>query len=538
MTPSALLRIVVLLFFFAAGFAAAVIVLKSGYFSHPIGVAKLADGSTYIGEILDGRLEGAGVIEWPGGSRYEGEFRDGVLHGKGVYVDSFGTRYEGDFRDGHLTGTAQIEYQDGSQYEGDARTWMMHGEGIYTTGDQEYRGTFVEEKFSGMGEHLYSGELVYRGEFKDWQYHGRGKRFVGDSIWRGKFIDGFLVKGVHRSGEEGSRYRGEFSFGRYHGEGELRLANGDRYQGGFRYGAYHGTGMMTLAEPREGIGEYGGTWRDGRLVASDVAAFVENYKPDVERALYEESAILEKELEELTPGEPGQPEVYFLGIAGDGTQRVFSREANAFRDRLDTGAPLGDRQVTLLNDRTLIGKRPMATRTSIERALQTIGERMNPEEDVLVLYITSHGSDDHQISLENEHIGLEDLPAQTLADMLAASGIRWQVIIISACYSGGFIESLGNDYSLILTAAAADRTSFGCTDKAETTYFGRALLDSLARSADPAQAYRLLSEAVAEREKQEELDPSQPQFFLGPEMKKKLARHDIGLFSQSVTPDS
>jgi hypothetical protein len=460
-----------------------------------------------------------------------------VLHGDGTYVDSFGTRYEGEFRDGHLTGTARIQYQDGSHYEGGTRAWLMHGEGVYTTGEQQYRGTFVEEEFTGMGEHLFAGELVYRGEFRNWQYHGKGKRLSGDETWRGRFVDGFLVSGVHKTGEDGHRYRGKFSFGRYHGEGELQLANGDRYKGAFRYGDYHGPGTMTLAEAREGVSEYGGTWRDGKLVESEVAAFVENYRPDVERALYGEAAMLEEELAAVAPGNPGQPEVYFLGIAGDGTQRVFSREAAAFRDHLDRGSSLAARQVTLFNDRTLIGKRPMATRTSIERALATIGERMNPGEDVLVLYITSHGSDNHEISLENEHIGLDDLPARVLADMLSASGIRWRVIFISACYSGGFIEDLGNAYSLIVTAAAADRTSFGCADEAETTYFGRALLDSLTRSADPAQVFRLLSEAVAEREEEESLDPSQHQFHLGPEMEKKLARHDIGLFREPAVPE-
>lgn len=477
----------------AAGFAAGVFALKSGYFSNPIGVAQLVDGGTYIGEILDGRLEGEGTIQWPGGARYEGEFGDGVMHGQGVYVDNFGTRYEGEFRDGHLSGRARIDYEDGGYYEGGTRAWLMHGEGVYTVGNQAYRGTFVEERFSGEGELLQDGELVYRGEFSDWLYHGRG---------------------------------------------ELVLANGDRYRGRFRFGQYHGSGTMTLAQPSEGVSEYSGIWRDGELVQSDVAAFVENYRRDVERALYREASLLEEALAGLAPGIPGQPDVYFLGIAGDGTQRVFSREAMAFRDYLDRASPLGERQVTLINDRTVIGDRPMATRTSIERALAAIGERMNPEEDVLVLYITSHGSEDHEISLKNPHIGLDDLAAGDLAAMLESSGIRWQVIVVSACYSGGFVDALRSDYNLILTAAASDRTSFGCSDGAELTYFGRALLDSLSQSADPARVYRLLSEAVAARERAEELEPSLPQFYLGPEMEKRLARQEVGLFRETGVPET
>ena len=108
MSLSQLRRITTLVAVFAAGFAAAVFSLKSGYFSHPIGVAQLVDGGTYVGEILDGRLEGAGTIEWPNGSRYEGELRGGLLHGSGLYEDGHGTRYEGDFRDGQFTGQGEI----------------------------------------------------------------------------------------------------------------------------------------------------------------------------------------------------------------------------------------------------------------------------------------------------------------------------------------------------------------------------------------------------------------------------------------------
>ncbi|NQX87105.1 MAG: peptidase C13 [Halioglobus sp.] len=536
MIATTLRRIVFALACLAMGFGLAFFLLMRGCIAQPVKVAELVDGGRYVGDVVDGRLEGAGFIEWPGGSRYAGDFRDGRLHGDGLYEDSFGTRYEGQFRDGQLAGKASIHYGDGSHYEGEAQAWLMHGEGTYVTGDDEYRGTFVDGKLTGKGEHLHQGELVYRGDFKDWQYHGRGKRLSGDEFWRGEFVDGYLVSGVHRSGKSGARYRGDFSFERYHGEGRLERANGDHYEGGFHFGDFHGLGTMKLAAPREGITEYSGTWRNGRLMQSEVSAFVENYKPDVEKALYGETALLEEELLTLVPGDPDTPEVYFLGIAGDGTQRVFSREVSAFRDHLDRLSSLQERQIALLNDRILMGKQPMATRTSIARALAMLGERMNTEDDVLVLYITSHGSDNHEISLRNAHLELEGLPADVLAEMLLDSGIRWRVIFVSACYSGGFIDALADDESLIMTAAAADRTSFGCSDQAETTYFGRALLDSLSRSADPAQVYSLLREAIAEREAKEALSPSEPQFFLGPKMAEKLARHGIGVFRPSDPP--
>ncbi len=54
--------------------------------------------------------------------------------------------------------------------------------------------------------------------------------------------------------------------------------------------------------------------------------------------------------------------------------------------------------------------------------------------------------------------------ANTLADALERSNIRRRVIIISACFSGSWIPRLANDDTIIMTAASAYRTSFGCAE--------------------------------------------------------------------------
>ena len=272
------------------------------------------------------------------------------------------------------------------------------------------------------------------------------------------------------------------------------------------------------------------SWRRGRLVTADQPGFVEDYPAAMERALYREAALLEADLAGLAEGDPRRPELYFLGIAGDGTQRVFSREVAAVRGYFEGLGLTAARQVSLVNNRDWIGERPMATLTSIARSLEVIGQRMNPEQDLLVVYLSSHGSAEHELSLENEAIELVDLPARTLAGMLRSSGIRYRAIIVSACYSGGFLAPLRNDSTLVMTAAAADRTSFGCSDQAELTYFGRALLDSLPRGEDARQVFEHLSREVARREAEEDLTGSQPQFFLGPDMAQKLAAFP-GLFA-------
>jgi len=528
-SPLSLRRLLIPLLALLTGFMAAVYLQSRGYLGDTVHVATLADGAEYTGTLRDGRLHGRGTMTWPYGARYEGEFRDGLFHGKGVFEDGLGNRYEGDFAGGLFTGRGTIHYEGGDVYEGETRDWRPAGRGIFRIGESEYRGSFEDEALTGSGEYYEDGELVYRGEFRDWVYHGEGELFRADGRYAGEFEEGYLVSGTFES-DEGVRYEGGFSWGAYDGEGVLILASSDRYEGEFRRGDFHGRGTMHLAERQHGVDSYSGTWRDGRLVASDQSAFVEDYEAAVERALYSEDALLAATLDAVQRGDPERREVYFLGIAGDGTQRVFSREIAAFGAFLDEIAPLAGREVRLVNDRDAIGERPMATRTSIRRALQVLGRRMDREQDLLVLYASSHGSAEHELLLKNRSIGLADLPAQELAGMLRDSGIRWQAVFVSACYSGGFIDPLRSDYNFVMTAAAADKTSFGCADEADSTYFGGALLESLRQGGGLADVFARVREAVDSRESEKDLEASEPQLHLGEAMAAQLAQGTFALF--------
>ncbi len=59
---------------------------------------------------------------------------------------------------------------------------------------------------------------------------------------------------------------------------------------------------------------------------------------------------------------------------------------------------------------------------------------------MLFLSISSHGAEDPAIVVSNSELPLDDLTDEDLADALRESGIKWRVIIISACYAGGFID--------------------------------------------------------------------------------------------------
>ena len=243
-----------------------------------------------------------------------------------------------------------------------------------------------------------------------------------------------------------------------------------------------------------------------------------------EELLISQPARIDAQIARITPAAASKPGIYFVGFAGVGRQRVFAEEiklaARQVADRYDSA----NRTVLLLNDQRDVNSYPLATVTGLKLALKGIAARMNLDQDVLFLALSSHGSAQPSLSVSNGYLPLRDLSGEDLADALRASGIRWKVIVISACYSGAFIDALRDDNTIILTAAAADRTSFGCSDNRNLTYFGEAFYrDAFARSTSLRDAFSRATIDIATREQREGIEASNPQAFFGPAMDRKLA---------------
>jgi hypothetical protein len=226
----------------------------------------------------------------------------------------------------------------------------------------------------------------------------------------------------------------------------------------------------------------------------------------------------------------GGAHVYFLGFAGYGEQKVFAEEIKLAARNVGEKYGSTQRSVLLLNDRRDLTTYPLATESTLRYSLNALGRVMNRDEDILFLALSSHGWKDATIDVSNEGMEPRALGAQTLADLLAASGIRWKVIVVSACFSGAFVAPLADDHTIILTAASKRRTSFGCSDTSELTYFGEAFYrDALPASTQLRAAFETARQEIRKREKEEEVKPSQPQGYFGPLMEAKL-----GAIEQSV----
>jgi Peptidase C13 family len=245
---------------------------------------------------------------------------------------------------------------------------------------------------------------------------------------------------------------------------------------------------------------------------------------DGEALLFSQQSRIDRSLAAIGRNTSSKPQAFFLGFAGVADEKVFVQEIGLASRVLGERYDIDGRSLSLVNDSRDLERAPLATVTGLKYALQGLASRMNVDQDVLFLSISSHGAEDPAIIVSNSELPLNDLTDEDLADALRDSGIKWRVIIISACYAGGFIDALSDPQTIVITAAAADRTSFGCSNDRDLTYFGEAFYrDALPSAHSLREAFDTAKAAIAVREAQERVTPSKPQAYFGAKMEAKLA---------------
>jgi hypothetical protein len=238
-------------------------------------------------------------------------------------------------------------------------------------------------------------------------------------------------------------------------------------------------------------------------------------------ATREQQRRLDAALVGLAPQTPGTADAYVLTIALD-SDPVFAREAREAARVLGARYGAAGRTLTLAGPDGVRDDHPHGSITALMLALDHLGRVMDADEDVLVLYTTSHGAD---IGLAYHYgdTGYGIVSPASLKAALEAAGIRRRVLIISACYSGVFVPVLASPDTAILTAAASTRTSFGCKAENDWTFFGDALINrALRQPVSLDEAARMAGRSVAEWESQARYLASLPQVSIGAEAARWL----------------
>jgi Peptidase C13 family len=292
------------------------------------------------------------------------------------------------------------------------------------------------------------------------------------------------------------------------------------------------------------------TRRSIRLLVFTVIAVVSSAcstLPPLEADDPRQPALLQKSLAQVAEQRPGIADVYFIGGALWASEGVFRREVDMARAVFDERLDSRGRSLVLVNHHATADTTAFATGRNLAAALEAVASKMDLEEDVLVVFLSTHGSPDGRLVLDMGGKQRSTIAASWLKGALDKAKVKWRVVIISACYSGGFATALADPNTLIVTAADAQHPSFGCGDTTRLTFFGEAYLEkALRRSGSLIDAFAPAQKSLRDSELRERFDHSNPQFVLGDAMRDKLraieARLSIprnrGLAASSATRPS
>jgi len=221
-------------------------------------------GTSYFGEIKDGKKEGYGIDirsdfiylgeykdDLPSGKGkmifknadyYDGDWKEGKFEGQGRFVlRATGISYHGQFIQGLKDGYGVEERGDGSKYEGHFKEGQKHGKGLYKWAiGERYEGEFVENKMYGNGTYSWNDGTVYVGEWKDNKLYGNG----------------LLIEG------NGGRYLGSFKNDKKEGYGVYTWNDGWIYRGNWRNGVQNGIGTEIDPKGTSRVCQ----WKDGTVI--------------------------------------------------------------------------------------------------------------------------------------------------------------------------------------------------------------------------------------------------------------------------------
>ena len=133
----------------------------------------------YIGEVLQGKANGEGILNLNDGRIFKGEWKNNSLHGKGTFIRADGSKYLGQWEEGQFN----------------------HGT-FYSKNGDKYIGEFNKFEKSGLGACFYSDGLIYTGYWSENRFHGRGVLKKSQTQTNGTWVCGEIDphKDIFQSG--------------------------------------------------------------------------------------------------------------------------------------------------------------------------------------------------------------------------------------------------------------------------------------------------------------------------------------------------
>lgn len=189
-------------------------------------------GSTYQGEVYDGKPHGRGTIITTKGALIQGLFEYGLMKGMSRIIDPSGTVYIGHIENRLKNGKGFYRESGGCTIDAMWQNGVTNGFVIVKgpSGGTIFEGTTVAGRRHGFGKlHNHLQKYSYEGEFQKDLFDGQGKKVF----------------------ENGKVYIGAFRSGIEHGYGELHTIDGRIIKAIFDQGVPKGQGILVTNEHEE-----------------------------------------------------------------------------------------------------------------------------------------------------------------------------------------------------------------------------------------------------------------------------------------------
>lgn len=235
---------------------------------------------------------------------------------------------------------------------------------------------------------------------------------------------------------------------------------------------------------------------------------------------------LERQIERLhTDATPvDTPRYIFIGAGLNSRERVFDADIRLLDRKFAAQYGAAYRSLLLSNQRIYKDDRdlPLASIDQIDDAFDALEQIKRPLDRFIVL-LASHGGagilEVEQPALYRNPRLLNGRKISAWMDQLEPNR-TW--LIISACYAGSHLPRLTQDNLLTMTAAAANRMSFGCSNDFDNTWFVHELANSLDTTENYKDLWQQTRGRIGLREERAKLVPSDPRIKVGGDWKEGL----------------
>ena len=265
--------------------------------------------------------------------------------------------------------------------------------------------------------------------------------------------------------------------------------------------------VAPLAAPSE-------PWWSDRPAASGRKDFV---SPASEPALAAQQFLLDQALDNLDDEQPGVTDLYFVGFAPDSRRIGFVADVESAAEVMNKRWNTRGRSVVLINSQATIAQYPFATVPNLRETLDGIGGIIDPDDDIVMVYLTGDAASDGTLAAVNPPLELVPLSPGGLRNLLDSAGIRWRIVVVSACHSGAWVDALKDDETAVIASSAAGVRDIGCAGATRPGAFGTAFFgDGMSHSDDLARAFSTAREVLLRK------GAAAPVLWIGPGIAARL----------------